>query len=140
MERPVFCASCFKSLASGFWLMAKYDFIVRSWWCLKDVRMRFVRWPLVSGGEDCDAGWGPSKWVRCMLQEGSIDRPEKRKEILHSYDVRHVMTQSHIFIKYSIQFKIYLKLKKKKKQSMQHVQIIKKLSNTEKIDFFFFLL
>ena len=75
-----------------------------------------------------------------MLQEGSIDRPEKRKEILHSYDVRHVMTQSHIFIKYSIQFKIYLKLKKKKKQSMQHVQIIKKLSNTEKIDFFFFLL
>lgn len=43
LDRPVFCASCFRSLASGFWLMLKYDFIVRSWWCLNDVRMRFVR-------------------------------------------------------------------------------------------------
>jgi len=43
LDSPVFWASCFKSLASGFWLMLKYDFIVRSWWCLNDVRMRFVR-------------------------------------------------------------------------------------------------
>lgn len=43
LDKPVFCASCFRSLASGFWLMLKYDFIVRSWWCLNDVRMRFVR-------------------------------------------------------------------------------------------------
>lgn len=28
---PVFCDSCFKSLASGLWLMAKYDFMVLSW-------------------------------------------------------------------------------------------------------------
>lgn len=42
-ERPVFCDNCFRSLASGFWLMAKYDFIVRSWWCLNEVRIRLLR-------------------------------------------------------------------------------------------------
>lgn len=42
LVRPVFCASCFKSLASGLWLIAKYDFIVRNWWCLNDVLIRFV--------------------------------------------------------------------------------------------------
>ena len=39
--RPVFWASCFRSLVSGLWLREKYDFIVRNWWCLNDVRMRF---------------------------------------------------------------------------------------------------
>lgn len=43
LESPVFCANCFKSLASGFWLIAKYDFMVLSWWCLKLVRIRLVR-------------------------------------------------------------------------------------------------
>lgn len=41
-DSPVFWANCFRSLASGFWLIAKYDFMVRSWWCLNDVRIRFV--------------------------------------------------------------------------------------------------
>lgn len=40
---PVFCDNCFRSLASGLWFIAKYDFIVRNWWCLNDVRIRFVR-------------------------------------------------------------------------------------------------
>lgn len=31
LDKPVFCASCLRSLASGFWLMLKYDFIVRNW-------------------------------------------------------------------------------------------------------------
>lgn len=42
LERDVFWANCFKSLASGFWLMAKYCFMVRNWWCLKEVRILFV--------------------------------------------------------------------------------------------------
>lgn len=42
-DSPVFCDNCFRSLASGFWLMAKYDFIVRNWWCLNDVRIRLLR-------------------------------------------------------------------------------------------------
>lgn len=53
-DKPVFCASCFKSFASGFWLMAKYVFIVLSWWCLKDVRIRFVLcvwWPVLEAGD-----------------------------------------------------------------------------------------
>lgn len=41
--RPVFCDSCLRSFASGLWLIAKYDFMVRSWWCLKDVRIRLAR-------------------------------------------------------------------------------------------------
>lgn len=40
---PVFCDNCLRSLASGLWFIAKYDFIVRNWWCLNDVRIRFVR-------------------------------------------------------------------------------------------------
>lgn len=44
LGRPVFCESCLRSLASGLWLWWKYDFMVRSWWCLNDVRIRFVRW------------------------------------------------------------------------------------------------
>lgn len=27
---PVFCDNCFRSLASGLWLIEKYDFIVRN--------------------------------------------------------------------------------------------------------------
>lgn len=60
-DSPVFWASCFRSLASGFWLMAKYDFIVLSWWCLKEVRMRLERecacdmWPPLEPGD-----WLPS--------------------------------------------------------------------------------
>nr|CAD7419089.1 unnamed protein product [Timema poppensis] len=46
---PVFWDSCFKSLASGLWFIAKYDFMVRSWWCLKDVRMRLVLCPFDPG-------------------------------------------------------------------------------------------
>ena len=58
LESPVFCASCLRSLASGFWLMAKYDFMVRNWWCLNDVLMRLVRcccWPFP--GEDTDESY-----------------------------------------------------------------------------------
>lgn len=40
---PVFCDNCLRSLASGLWFIAKYDFIVRNWWCLNDVLIRFVR-------------------------------------------------------------------------------------------------
>lgn len=40
---PVFWDNCFRSFASGLWFIAKYDFIVRNWWCLNDVRIRFVR-------------------------------------------------------------------------------------------------
>lgn len=43
LESPVFWESCLRSLASGLWFMAKYDFMARSWWCLKEVRMRFGR-------------------------------------------------------------------------------------------------
>lgn len=42
LGRPVFCDNCFKSFASGLWLIEKYDFIVLSWWCLNDVRIRFA--------------------------------------------------------------------------------------------------
>lgn len=38
-DNPVFWARFFRSLASGFWLIAKYDFIDRSWLCLKEVRI-----------------------------------------------------------------------------------------------------
>jgi len=38
---PVFMESCLRSLASGLWLRAKYDFMIRSSWCLNDVRRRF---------------------------------------------------------------------------------------------------
>lgn len=43
LGKPVFCDNCLRSLASGLWLIAKYDFIVRNWWCLNDVLIRFVR-------------------------------------------------------------------------------------------------
>ena len=42
LERLVFWARALRSLASGFWLMAKYCFIVRSWWCLKEVLILLV--------------------------------------------------------------------------------------------------
>jgi len=38
---PVLIDSCLRSLASGLWLRAKYDFMMRSSWCLNDVRSRF---------------------------------------------------------------------------------------------------
>lgn len=43
LGKPVFCDNCLRSLASGLWFIAKYDFIVRNWWCLNDVLIRFVR-------------------------------------------------------------------------------------------------
>lgn len=55
LVRPVFWASCLRSLASGLWLIAKQDFMVRSWWCLKEVRMRLVFW---EGGQ----AWSRSRW------------------------------------------------------------------------------
>lgn len=60
LVNPVFWASCFRSFASGLWFMAKYDFMVRSWWCLKEVRIRFVFW---DGGYD----WSLSKSVSFSL-------------------------------------------------------------------------
>ena len=43
LPSPVFCESCLRSLASGLWLSAKYDFSTRSSWYLNDVRSRFCR-------------------------------------------------------------------------------------------------
>lgn len=41
--------------------MAKYDFIVRNWWCLNDVRIRFVRcvcaWPEPEPGDATDESY-----------------------------------------------------------------------------------
>merc|ERR1719220_1232774 len=46
LSRPVFCESILSSLESGFWLIWKWPFIIRSWWCWNDVRARFVfAWP-----------------------------------------------------------------------------------------------
>ena len=46
LSRPVFCESILSSLESGFWLIWKWPFMIRSWWCLNDVRARFVfAWP-----------------------------------------------------------------------------------------------
>lgn len=47
--RPVFCDNCFRSFASGLWLIEKYDFIVRNWWCLNEVRIRLARDAALSG-------------------------------------------------------------------------------------------
>lgn len=50
----VFLDSSFKSLASGLWFMEKYDFIVLSWWCLKEVRTRFCLggWLVLNASRD----------------------------------------------------------------------------------------
>lgn len=41
--------------------MAKYDFMVRSWWCLNEVRMRFVLcdwcWPEPEPGDATDESY-----------------------------------------------------------------------------------
>ena len=42
LSRPVFCESILSSLESGFWLIWKWPFMMRSWWCLNEVRARFV--------------------------------------------------------------------------------------------------
>ena len=42
LSRPVFWESILSSLESGFWLIWKWPFMMRSWWCLNEVRARFV--------------------------------------------------------------------------------------------------
>jgi hypothetical protein len=72
-ERPVFWASCFRSLASGFWLMEKYDFIVLNWWCLNEVRIRLVL---------CPVGWPDNPSEEPVMDDWpSLIQPVSRFEL-----------------------------------------------------------
>lgn len=82
-DSPVFCASCFKSLASGFWLMLKYDFMVLSWWCLNEVLILFVRcWEPWTPGDVTEESYASDSMDEDRSPECSISWNKKKTIIV----------------------------------------------------------